>query len=409
MAAVDTSSPVSPYDSVIEDIQLKFQGLRDILTRREYTIINHIMCKREEHLAHCSRNQSKIQDLLNLKSFIEKDIKDNAIMKKKISEITLDISNLESETAMEQINPVSWGGMCYKSLYDIVAIIDFMNVATQTNSSFEYKKKTKPIFQGGYFSESSAPDHLSRPNHLAIDESTQNVYISDFNQQCIFLFDGSANFVSKFNSGIKFPRAITCRNSKLYLIENSHSMQHLQFKTFGLCPRLSLLPAKKLKPPSELSRVSAFDVSEREIWYICNREKSTVFCLSKDTFNLFPVSSPIQHPTAIKVCDVIYLLESHSNESARIKLLTLQGVRIRVIPLCMVCEPLYFDIDLDRNFIVSDSYQDSVIVFENDGSLLHRILSSSSQPIAHPKGIAVNKKRNIIVVTNNPKGCLLIF
>ncbi|KAI6661646.1 hypothetical protein LOD99_13519 [Oopsacas minuta] len=394
-------------DSAIEDIRGKFTGLHKILTQREDKLIEIIKSAQASNLSH-------IRDLLDMKEFICQNIKNNALMNKKLYENDLEIAELKSQHAesIKQLTEISWGGVCYDELSHILDKIDFNNNNELSNTlshQSDYSKKIAPIYHGGVCCESPAPDQLSHPNHIAIDEKTQNIYVSDFKQNCIVIFDKKANIISKYNSGIRFPRAITCRNDKLYLIENLHSMRHIQFKSFQLNPRISPIPVKKLKYPTDTSHVAAFDVSKEEVWYICNQQSNKVFFLENSIFYLLSPSIPFESPTALKVYGLIYLLESQSKETARIRLMSLQGDTIRTIPLNGVVASLYFDVDLDGNFIISNSYLDSIVIFSKDGSMDHIIHSTKSYCIAYPKGIAVSNEGNIAVITSNSKGCLLIF
>ena len=400
------------YDSAIEDIKDKFVVLHDILTQREDKIIEIIKSKQAEQLS-C---YSTIQDLLDMNEFIRENTKNNALMKKRISENQLEITKLESQLVQsidQLIGSIAWGDMCYNNLCHLlsrIGIPDSRDELEKTlNIKSKYSNKVKPIYKGGVTGESLSPNQLSHPNHIAIDEITQNIYVSDFKQNCIVVFDNRANVITKLNSGIRFPRAIACRNDKLYLIENLHSMRHLEFKCFQLSPRISQVPSKKMKVPSELSYVTAFDVSKEEVWYICNRQANKLFFLKNSNFYLLSPSIPFQSPTSVKIYGLIYLLESQSDETARIRLMSSQGDTIRIIPLSGIIEPLYFDVDLDGDFILSNSYLDSIVIYLKDGTMDHTILSSKSQCIAHPKGIAISSEGNIVVITANLNGCLLIF
>lgn len=401
----------TPYDPAIEDIQKKFDKLRGILNEREASLLTRIRSLKEEYLKTSHTKITTIKALLRHRGYIEENTRDNEEMLKEVAEIDDEVSALQSELG-KRAEPVSvsWGSEGLDKLCELVKKIGFEDpTATASQEGDRYKRMVNPVFQGGRLGEGSASDVISYPNHLCIDESSQNIYVSDFRQNCVVVFDSQAHLINKFSTGIRFPRAIACKDSKLYLVENSHSMQHLVLKKFSLQSGIAPVPCKYVKPPRDLLNVSALDVSSTGDWYICNRQAHKVHCFSQNAYSTFLTSAPVHHPTAIRVRDRVYILESYSDQPASIKMFSFHGVIISSIPLYSVLEPLYFDIDREGSFIVCESAQDSIVIFEKTGSLHHRITSSKKQPLTRPKGVAVSGTGNLVVVTNNLEGTLLIF
>ena len=407
--ASDITSKI--YDPDIEDIRSKFAYLHKILDQKEEMLIANIMDKKVYDSKGC---MSQIEDLMAMNEFIKENTKNNALRGGKLFANEQEIAQLKSEMlADNQLEPITWGQMCYDDLCKVLDKIEFgvqENQLVKTlNDRSKYSNKVCAIYQGGKTGKSSS-DQLSHANHIAIDESTQYIYVSDFQQNSIIVFDNKANIISTISLGIKFPRAITCRNNKLYLIENLHSMRHVEFKSFSLTPKVSQIPSTKMKIPADLSHISAFDVSKDGNWYVCSRRANKVFFLKDSTFYLINSKVPFQSPTAVKAYEVLYLLECLSDGTSRIRLMDLKvGETMDFIALDGIVEPMYFDVDIDHSFILSITDQDTIVMFSRESGVIHKIQSSKFQCVSRPKGIAVTRDGNVVVITNNSNGCLLVF
>ena len=399
------------YDPDIDDIKSKFAYLHKILDQKEQMLITNIMNKKVYDSKGC---MSQIQDLMAMNEFIRENTKSNALRGGRLTANEEEITQLKADMlADNQIDQITWGRMCYDDLCKVLDKIDFEVKENQLmktlNDRSKYSNKVFAIYQGGLTGHSSA-DQLSHANHIAIDELTQYIYVSDFKQNSVFVFDNKADIISTITMGIKFPRAITCRNNKLYLIENLHSMRHVEFKSFYLAQKVSQVPSTKMKIPTDLSHVSAFDVSKDEIWYVCSRRSNKVFYLKGSTFCLISSKVPFQSPTAVKVYEMLYLLECLSDSTSRIRLMDLNGGEtMEFVTLNGIIEPMYFDVDVDGGFVLSITDQDIIVMYTRESGIIHKIQSSKLQSVSRPKGIAVNRDGNVVVITNNLNGCLLVF
>lgn len=407
--ASDVTSKI--YDSTVDDIKSKFAYLHKILDQKEKMIIAKIMDSEVSDTKSC---MAKIQDLTEMNEFIKENTKSNELRRGKLSANEEEIALLKAQMLEDnQLDPITWGQLCYDDLCKLLDKIGFEvsdNQLVKTlNDRSKYSNKSCAIYQGGVTGKSSSADQLCHANHIAIDELTQYIYVSDFKQNSIIVFDSKADVISTISMGIKFPRAITCKNDKLYLIENLHSMRHVEFKSFQLTPKVSPIPSTKMKVPADLSHVSAFDVSQDENWYVCSRRANKVFLLKDSIFYLITSQVPFQSPTAIKVTEVLYLLECLSDGTSRIRLMNQKGETMDFIVLAGISEPMYFDVDIDGAFILSVTDQDTIVMYTRENGIIHKIQSSQFQSVSRPKGIAVNREGNVIVITNNLNGCLLVF
>ena len=69
-----------------------------------------------------------------------------------------------------------------------------------------------------------------------------------------------------------------------------------------------------------------------------------------------------------------------------------------------VFDPSYFFIDQTDNILISDYGSDSILIFNNEFQLIHKISVSPN-----PMGIIVDKRGRVIVVIRIENSCLQIF
>ena len=74
-------------------------------------------------------------------------------------------------------------------------------------------------------------------------------------------------------------------------------------------------------------------------------------------------------------------------------------------------DPDYFCLDAAENIIISDFADHRVQKFSKEGNLIEMIGEEGHQPemLYYPKGLALTKKLNLVVVSNNNDFTLQVF
>ena len=83
-----------------------------------------------------------------------------------------------------------------------------------------------------------------------------------------------------------------------------------------------------------------------------------------------------------------------------------------LLPTSEIGMSSFFSIDQIGNIIVADWGQKKIKVFSNEGELIHTINSDilpGDQKFYNPRGLAINKKNEIIVADENQEYNVLAF
>ena len=280
-----------------------------------------------------------------------------------------------------------------------------------TDSINYSSKKNKAILCFG--SKGKTLSKLDWPRGLVIDDTTNNIYVSERDIGKVALFNQFGHFLYEFRTRIHRNFYMCIANGFIYMssfYNNCVSVYTLigDFVTYFGSKGHKL---GNFNVPQGI----AFD-EELNKMFICDRDNARV-----QVFSDFYIQ-------AIESTQVS-LLKSPRDAKFRSKKLFILGLDRFCISIYDPCYPYtrqksiieslpdnkgpyHFDLDPNLNIITSNHLSNEILVFDENGELIHTVASSGSSPgsVLSPNGIVLMKQGNIVCVcVDRTTGMIQIF
>ena len=387
-------------------ISIQFKHLHSLLNQAEVKVKESFCNLKSEKERTIRKSLSGIAEAKNAKLFAERNVRDNELKSNILYGCETKIAKLKDDKLRdEQLSlNVIWSDLGFEAL-----ALKISSITTAYAENLELPDLTRPSCSGGAISDQSGEGKLVWPNHLAIEEETANIYISDWKGGCIQIFNKYAQFLRLFKHTFYCPRAILVKNSKLYVIENNKQEKFTRFKIFSIKDDSQLIVSNGEfgSGRGEVGIAGSFDITPEEKWYISEPDNQRIQILNADLthhsffFNFSGICDPIQ----VRIRGDVFVL-GKQEKSTKIYLLSRKnGSLIRLIDLSGVIGAMYFALLGPHWLIVSDYNEHCLKIFNFEGELL-----LSGERLSHPKGIEVLKNGRIASLSMKQFGhCLNIY
>ena len=271
-------------------------------------------------------------------------------------------------------------------------------------SEIDYKSKTQSIIS--VCDRGTGNEQLNSPEGVTVDPNTGNIYVADYYNHCVKVFDNTAKYLLKFGNGkgerkMSYPRGLLIRGDKIFL---SHSDCILVYQLDGkFVSRIGSRGSGELQfnCPYGLST----DEYNNDI-YICDNGNHRIQIISENfQFKSQFGKDTLRYPRDIKLYkDNIFILDASNpclhrynrDLVLRQSVVTRGGVQ-------QVGDPWFFFIDKFGNILISDCDSDSILILNSEFEFIHKI------SVLYPYGITMDREDRIIVVCSSDNNCLQIF
>ena len=272
-------------------------------------------------------------------------------------------------------------------------------------SEIDYKSKTQSIIS--VCDRGTGNGQLNYPRGVTVDHNTGNIYVADYGNNCVKVFDNTAKYLFKFGDERGEGKMsnhyglLICGN-KVLVTQWNHCIQVYQLD--GKFSRIGSYGKGQLQfnYPNGLST----DEYNGDI-YICDFINHRIQIISENFQYKSEFGKDILHyPHDIKLYkDSIFVLDQ-SNPCLHIfnKDLVLQKSVVTRGGGQLVVNPCFFFIDKFGSILISDNNSNSILILNSEFEFIHKISVSPS-----PMGITMNKEDRVIVVCYADNNCLQIF
>ena len=268
----------------------------------------------------------------------------------------------------------------------------------------DYKSKTQSVISvcdGG-----TGNEQLNCPFGVTVDHNTGNIYVADFGNDCVKVFDNTAKYLFKFGDEkgegkMSHPRGLVIRGNKVFL---SHSDCILVYQLDGKF--VSIIGSRgsgelQFNFPCGLST----DEYKNDI-YICDYVNHRIQIISENLqFKSQFGKDTLHYPCDIKhYKDNIFILDQ-SNPCLHIyniDLVLQQSVVTRGVGQ-QVSNPCFFFIDNFGNILITDYDSNSILILNSEFEFIHKIF------VSLPTGITMDRDDRIIVTSDASHNCLQLF
>ena len=273
-------------------------------------------------------------------------------------------------------------------------------------SEIDYKCNTQSIISfcvGG-----TGNEQFNDPCGVTADPSTDNIYVADYSNNSVKVFDSNAMYLFKFGDekgegkmSNSWGLHICC--NKVLVTQWNHCIQVYQLDG-KFVSRIGSYGNGQLQFNIPLGLST--DEYNGDI-YICDSGNHRIQIISENFQYKSEFGKDIlRYPCDVKLYkDNLFVLDQ-SNPCLHIfnKDLVLQKSVVTKGEREQVIYPFYFFIDKFGSILFSDHYSNSILILNSKFEFIQKISVSK-----HPMGITMDKEDKVIVVCQTDNNCLQIF
>ena len=276
----------------------------------------------------------------------------------------------------------------------------------KVGSGIDYKSKKQPLVS--VCKRGNGMKQLNNPEGVTVDNKTGNIYIADYSNNCVKVFDSTGKYLFKFgdNEGegkMSLPIGVAICGDRILITRGNNCILNYQLNG-KFISRIGRQGRGELEFNYLFSLT--IDESNGDI-YICDYSNNIIQILNRDlSFKSQFGKDKLKYPCDVKLSkEYIYILDE-SNPCLHLfnynhilqKSVISRGEGMEVI------NPCFFFVDRTENILISDRCSNSIHIFNTEFQLFHKISVSS-----YPMGITVDNRGRVIVVCQTENNCLQIY
>ena len=335
---------------------------------------------------------------------LERDLTQNTF--KKLLEKNLRAIEDEIGEEVARSMNVGWMELNWKIEQLEQSVIEVCKVVTLKErplTRIDYSVRKCPVWSH----DGTVSGKITNPEQLAIDDKTQNIFVTDFCAERIQVFDGEGNHLYQISTT---PRPVGITLSDEYIFVS----------TPDKLVKIEKSNNQSIKSVETENRVWGIDTNTNTDIYGCEFSKQSIVVFDKDLKFLKRIKLRATQVTFDTQTNCIKLYEDKmyvmfddfpSSLPFPLQIFNLEGELVKcLIKENEISHSYFFSIDRLGNIIVTDSSE--IKIFSKEGDVLHTITSAmlpGDQKFSCPNGVAIDKQNRIIVVHMNKKCNLLAF
>ena len=393
-----------------KEIETYFCQLMDCLRDRKEKLIKELDLILNSHKKQRDKYKQSLTELEALLQFTKDKIKSEnmkEIQNSFIGKLSEKRKEFESQSESKHII-LDFD----KTILELAGAIGRLTVTKSTSvvSSLpvvDYEGKVTPILSIGGAS-GSEEGRFYNPYGVAVHYQTGNIFVSDQSKHRVQVFDKDGKYLYKFGDRdgagkMNSPLCIAFYKNTVFVSQNGDGCL-LVYDLNGTFLKQIGTPGNG---EGHLSHPRGITINESngEI-FVCDYSNNQIQIFSKDfLFKSQFGKGILKSPCDIKLTNEYIYVLSHTNPflySFNYNLTQVQNAILNFISKHLKY-PFSFCIDGAGNFIISDYDQHAIVLFNQEGDLIHKITDG----IQYPFGVTLDIIRRIILVGNNHR--LLIF
>ena len=373
------------------------------VNHRRMTVLAEANERRLEMAAREPHRSQKEQELIYVKAEVERKIKDNELRDLQ-ERILADIEAKITELRLPQPETrLKFQGVSEELEQLILALGDVVEETVPVIPQYQQIEQAVAVGKKG-----KNPGELSSPHGVAIDESTNNIYVAEGGSGFarVSIFSESGNFLNSFtHERMVCPWGIAFHRNNVYVTDiEVHGVFHFKIEA-DIHPVAALLGEGSTDGMFNYPR--QLTISDNGDLYIADSDNHRIQIVD-DSLNF---KHSITHESMRDPCDVkltaeeVYILSS--TDSPCLHIFSHAGDKLRSIITrgegTQVSQAHFFCLDRAKNLIISDSMGHCLNVFSPDGSLLHGTQSQATGFISllNPQGIAILDLKLVVVAPDD--------
>ena len=406
MASAEESEFLARLETARREVREKFSQIYKLLREREDALLSYMQEVEDSYKQQKLPDSEQRRELLVTKKQTQDSLKGNAnreILQSVLSSLDRRLTELEEREHLRIID-LNWGreGELYRLLKDVRVIKLFEEI--------DYTKKVSPVLVACQnIKNDKSPGVFNWPTVIAIHPITYNLYVIDSRNYRIQVFNESCDFLFSFSQDMIHPVGICFCNNQVYVTQYASNTCNVYTSAGDYTRSFGRKGVKEL----EFNGPARLCFSESwSLMYICERNNNRVQVLNSDlSFNSFIAG--LSEPTDINVTSSeVYILDNN-NPCLHVYNSKHQLVweLISFGKGCQVISSFHFCVDNNSNILFTDTTACCVVVFNKKGELIHRFgrKGMCTGEFVDPRGIVIDSKQRVIVVSQNTKHCVQFF
>ena len=389
-----------------EEVRSNFQQLHGLLVVRETFLLremDEIVIRARQAI---TEKRATLQELYAARESSEKDLTQNKL-KKLLEKNLRAIEDEIGEEVARGVN-VGWMELDWKIEQLEQSVIEVCKVVTLKErplTRIDYSARKCPVWSH----DGTVSGENTLPYQLAIDDKTQNIFVTDHHAKRIQVFDGEGNHLYQISTP---PCPVGITLSDEYIFVTTHDK----------LVKIEKSNIQSIKSVETENRVWGIDTNTNTDIYGCELNKQSIVVFDKDLKFLKRIKLRTTQVTSnantrsIKLYeDKMYVMFEDYSSSLPfpLQIFNLEGELVKcLIKGNEISDSEFFSIDRLGNIIVTDWSEDQIKIFSKEGDVLHTITSAmlpGDQEFSKLSGVAIDKQNRIIVAHMNKKCNLLAF
>ena len=389
-----------------EEVRSNFQQLHGLLVVRETFLLremDEIVIRARQEI---TEKREKLQQLYTARESSERDLTHNKF-KKLLEKHLRAIEDEIGEEVARGVN-VGWMELDWKIEQLEQSVIEVCKVVTLKErplTRIDYSARKCPVWSH----DGTRSGEITNPRQLAIDDKTQNIFVTDWDAERIQVFDGEGNHLYQISTP-PYPAGITLSDEYIFV------------STENKLVKIEKSNNKSIKSVETENRVWGIDTNTNTDIYGCEIGNQSVVVFDKDLKFLKRIKlrttqvNSNTHTNSIKLYeDKMYVMfdDFSSSHPFPLQIFNLEGELVKsLIKENEIRHSCFFSIDRLGNIIVTDWIGNQIKIFSKEGDVLHTITSAmlpGDQEFSRPNGVAIDKQNRIIVAHRSKKCNLLAF
>ena len=388
-----------------EIVRSSFQQVHSLLAVKEHSLLEELdgIVERARH--ELAEKKGTLKELDTARESLERDLTKNKLQ----DVLEKHLRALEDKIREELSRDVSvgWLELCWKKEQLEQSVCEVCEVVTLKERPFmtgDYSLRLRPV----WFRDATGPGEIKQPMQIAIDSTTQNIFVTDLNASII--------------------QVLTEEGEHLYTIPTAESPtgialteEYIFISAEGQLVKIRKSNNKSVKSVNTENSVWGMDIDGNTNIYVCEINNKSVIVFDNNLKFLKRIklqTSQIKSNTrthSIKLYrDRMYVMFGrYTLPPFHLQIFSLEGELVKcLIPDSQIVLSYFFSIDILGNIIVADWWGNQIKVFNKEGEPIHTITSDmlpGDMKFHNPAGIAINRNNRIIVVQRSKECCLLAF
>ena len=388
-----------------EEVRSNFQQLHGLLVVRETFLLremDEIVIRARQAI---TEKRATLQELYAARESSEKDLTQNKL-KKLLEKNLRAIEDEIGEEVARGVN-VGWMELDWKMEQLEQSVIEVCKVVTLKErplTRIDYSARKCPVWSH----DGTGSGEITDPRQLAIDDKTQNIFVTDHYAKRIQVFDGEGNHLYQISTP-PYPVGITLSDEYIFVTTRNKLV------------KIEKSNNQSIKSVETENIVWGIDTNTNTDIYGCEESKQSIVVFDKDLKFLKRIKLRTTQVTSdtytrsIKLYeDKMYVMfDDFPSLPFPLQIFNLEGELVKcLIKENEISRSQFFSIDRLGNIIVTDWWRDQFKIFSKEGDVLHTITSAmlpGDQSFSFPRGVAIDKQNRIIVAHQNKKCNLLAF